>query len=210
LASKRWEKLTSDQREAAEMLGYTSIQWNDLERETESGATEQSSQSGKLIVQNTTMPLITRPKNGPPIFQLPTTQILCKLNKFEVVCSNVTRTSSVEAYPLFAEYYTDGDGAHIPKQTTPQQRPISTDWYKPDAAKVCGGRIDQPCANLGDELGPMLLLKLSGQEYIENRYDGMDVVIIGSVLNFIVQKYGKTAERLGSHYNVTVWGTGTK
>ena len=55
----------------------------------------------------------------------------------------------------------------------------------------------------------MLLLKLSGKSVIENRYDAMDVVVIGSVLNYIVANYGDTVKRVG-HHNVTVWGTGTK
>jgi hypothetical protein len=79
---------------------------------------------------------------------------------------------------------------------------VESTWYE----KLSG----RPCANLGDELGPMLLLKLSGAEYIESRYDGMDVVIIGSVLNFLTKKYYKSVVKVGNYYNVTVWGTGTK
>jgi hypothetical protein len=213
-----WNTLSKEQKNAAVVLGVDE-DWSrgtveELDQTAQFTPKEQSDRYSnpppKPKLQNRTIPLIMRPKNGPPIFHLPTTQTLCKLNKFEVVCSNVTRTSSIEAYPLFAEYYTDGDGTHVPKQNTPQQRPIATDWFRPNATKFCGGGMYQPCANLGDELGPMLLLKLSGQEYIENRYDGMDVVIIGSVLNFIVKKYDLTVGRLGSHYNITVWGTGTK
>jgi hypothetical protein len=52
----------------------------------------------------------------------------------------------------------------------------------------CGGAKDVPCANLGDELGPMLLLKLSGSNIIEKCYDGLDVVVIGSVISFMVSQ----------------------
>ena len=76
--------------------------------------------------------------------------------------------------------------------------------------KLVGTDKDTACANLGNELGPILLLKLSRSNFIENRYDGMDVVIIGSVLNYMVTNYKATVKRVGSFHNVTVWGTGTK
>ena len=66
-------------------------------------------------------------------------------------------------------------------------RPISTDWFRPDPLKYCAG--GDSCANLGDELGPLILSKLSGRKVVEKRYDGMDVVIIGSVVNFMVSNY---------------------
>lgn len=196
LTSKRWIDLTPEQRTAAKVLGYNQQKWNAFGKEK--------------LQQKPVMPMITRPTNGPPLFNLPQNQTLCKLNNFEVVCANTTRNTSIESYPLFAQYYTDGDGTHVPKRTTPQHRPIATSWFQPNVTKFCGNLTDKPCANLGDELGPMLLLKLSGAEYIESRYDGMDVVIIGSVLNFMVKKYNDTVRRVGNYYNVTVWGTGTK
>lgn len=229
LATKRWIDLTSEQRTAAKLIGYSQQKWNGLARKS-----RQSASTGQLNVsvpvlkgqneslsatanvaptqpkQKSVTPLITRPKDGPPLLDLPPNQTLCKLNNYEVVCTNMTRNTSVTSYPLFAEYYIDGDGTRVPKQTNPIHRPISTNWFRPNVTKFCGNFTDQPCANLGDELGPMLLLKLSGVEYIENRYDGMDVVIIGSVLNFIVKKYNDTVRRVGTYFNITVWGTGTK
>jgi hypothetical protein len=111
---------------------------------------------------------------------------------------------------MFADYFIDGDGTKWAKQSALPSRPIATSWFQPDPAKFCGGHTSEPCVNLGDELGPMLLLKLSGSKVIEKRYDGMDVIVIGSVLNFLVKKYNETVKRIGSHHNLTVWGAGTK
>jgi hypothetical protein len=38
----------------------------------------------------------------------------------------------------------------------------------------------------------------------------MDVVLIGSVLNYLVSNYNHSSKQVGSRYNTTVWGTGTK
>lgn len=203
LASKRWIDLTSEQRTAAKVLGYNRQKWIKQKKQTNSPP------SANTAPQKTNS-MITRPKDGPPLFNLPRNQTLCKLNNFSVVCFNTTRNTSIESYPLFAEYYTDGDGTRVLRQSIPQRRPIATSWFQPNVKKFCGNFTNEPCANLGDELGPMLLLKLSGAEYIESRYDGMDVVVIGSVLNFIVKTYNDTVVRVGNYYNVSVWGTGTK
>lgn len=150
------------------------------------------------------------PTKDASILNLPLMQTLCELSGFQVVCHNEARDKPVTADPMFAEYYTGRDGTHILKPATPQLRPIATNWFQPNVARFCGNDSSFPCANLGDELGPMLLLKLSGQKYVENRYDGMDVVIIGSVLNFIVTEYNRTVQKVGNYFNMTVWGAGTK
>lgn len=205
LAKEDWDELTNVQQAAAEVLDYDKQSWNDLVKDT-----RQSTNPNDTFVSIGTEQL-TNISSGPPIFKLSKYQILCELVGFEVVCSNNTRTNNnVAAYPLFADYYTDGDGTRIRKQSTSISRPISTSWFRPNVTKFCGNMTDLPCANLGDELGPMLLLKLSGQKYIENGERRMDVVIIGSVLNFMVKKYNETVGQVGSHFNVTVWGTGTK
>ena len=229
LATKRWIDLTPEQKTAAKVIGYNQQKWNELAREFRQPTSIEKFNATTPVLkgqhknlppaaafaqsrpmQKPSMPLIVRPKDGPPLLRLSPNQTLCKLHNYEVVCTNMTRNTSVTAYPLFAEYYTDGDGTHVPRQTNPIQRPISTSWFRPNVTKFCGNLTDEPCANLGDELGPMLLLKLSVAEYIANRYDGMDVVIIGSVLNFMVKKYNDTVRRAGNYFNVTVWGTGTK
>lgn len=147
-----------------------------------------------------------------PVFKLGNTQTLCHLVEFQVVCKTTPRIKSIPVYPMFAEYYVDGNGGKVLRPTSPLPlRPIATNWFRPtDPTKYCGGKTKAPCANLGDELGPMLLLKLSGQNEIENRYDGMDVIVIGSVLNYMVSNYPATVKRVGSYHNMTVWGTGTK
>ena len=38
----------------------------------------------------------------------------------------------------------------------------------------------------------------------------MDVVVIGSVLNFMVSNYKASTSRIKMTYNTTVWGAGTK
>eukprot|EP00804_Cyclotella_cryptica_P022084 CCRYP_011570-RC/>CCRYP_011570-RC protein AED:0.04 eAED:0.04 QI:408/1/1/1/0.66/0.5/4/363/440 len=157
--------------------------------------------------------LTGRPKSyakSTPVFNLGKNQTLCKLDGFQVVCATTPRKETVAALPMFADYFVDGDGKKWFKQSSLPSRPIATSWFQPDPAKFCGGQTLEPCANLGDELGPMLLLKLSGIKLIEKRYDGMDVVVIGSVLNYMVKKYSETVKRIGSYYNLTVWGTGTK
>jgi hypothetical protein len=170
MGNTHWTELTSEQQDAANVLGYNEETWDEFVYESTPSAAIKPKQTS-----------IAKPQNGTPIFKLASNQTLCKLVDFEVVCSTSTRYQNVAAYPLFAEYYTDGDGTK-----------------------------DPPCANVGDELGPMLLLALSGQEYIEHRYDGMDVVIIGSVLNFLVKNYPETVNRVQTFFNTTVWGTGTK
>ena len=136
-------------------------------------------------------------------------QTLCSLSRFQVICRKFPRNiTKIPSFPKFAEYYVDKDGNKVAWQATPE-RPISTNWFRPESSRTCGDGSDDLCANLGDELGPMLLLKLSGKSVIENRYDAMDVVVIGSVLNYIVANYGDTVKRVG-HHNVTVWGTVTK
>ena len=52
--------------------------------------------------------------------------------------------------------------------------------------------------------------KLAGGLPVEKRFDGMDVVVVGSVLNYMVSNYNASASRIGSRYNITVWGAGTK
>jgi len=67
-------------------------------------------------------------------------------------------------------------------------RPISTDWFQPEQSK-CGENPALPnvrCANLGDELGGLILSWLTGGSEIEKRSGGMDVVVIGSVLWYLV------------------------
>ena len=196
------------------MLDYDKLSWNDLAK---SARQSTNSNDNAQIIDNDNgfvspgTKQLTRISSDPPTFKLSKYEVLCKLVGFEVVCSNNTRTNNnITAYPLFADYYTDGDGRRIPKQSAPISRPISTSWFRPNVTKSCGNMTDLPCANLGDELGPMLLLKLSGQKYIENGEQRMDVVIIGSVLNFIVKKHNETVRQVGSHFNITVWGTGTK
>ena len=208
LAGKKgWDELTAEERAAAKDLNYEEEKWNEFVGDTVS--------SEDVLADFETEPknnglLIKKSTEGPPVLNLPSIQSLCKLVDMQVVCHNATRNESVAAYPMFAEYYTDINGVHVPKQTSPLLRPIATNWFHPNITRSCGNETNPPCANLGDELGPMLLLKLSGQEYIENRYDGMDVVIIGSVLNFLVKKYNMTVARVGNHFNTTVWGAGTK
>lgn len=151
-----------------------------------------------------------------PVFKLGKQQILCNLLDFRVNCRTTVREKvNVPSFPMFAEYYMDSEGNKIQNQgPLIHSRPVATNWFRPDPNRVCGGHdaanANDFCANLGDELGPMLLLLLSGKEFIENRYDGMDVVIIGSVLNFLVTNHENSVKQVGSHYNVTVWGTGTK
>jgi hypothetical protein len=199
MGNTHWTELTSEQQDATNVLGYNEETWDEFVYESTPSAAINPKQTS-----------IAKPQNGTPIFKLASNQTLCKLVDFEVVCSTSTRYQNVAAYPLFAEYYTDGDGTKVPKQSNLTSRPIATSWFKPDATKFCGDQTDPPCANVGDELGPMLLLALSGQEYIEHRYDGMDVVIIGSVLNFLVKNYPETVNRVQTFFNTTVWGTGTK
>ena len=213
VAKKVWEELTLEERAAAKDLNYDEDTWNEFVGDTMDGA----SSSGDVTMdskmepkKNTLRMKQSTTTEGPPVLNLPPTQSLCKLVGMQVVCQDVPRNQSVTAYPMFADYYTDGNGVQIHKQSTLSARPIATNWFHPNVTKTCGNETYPPCANLGDELGPMLLLKLSGQEYIENRYDGMDVVIIGSVLNFLVKKYDSTVERVGNYFNLTVWGAGTK
>jgi hypothetical protein len=110
---------------------------------------------------------------------------------------------------LFADYSVDDNGEKVYKQSSPPSRPIAIDWFRPNVTEFCGGKTDAPCVNLGDELGPLLLLKLSGNNFLEKR-KSMDVVVIGSVLNFLVKKHGEREKEVGSNYNITVWGAGTK
>lgn len=152
-----------------------------------------------------------KPSANPiPVFNLGKNQTLCKLVEFQLLCTTSPRNESISALPMFADYFIDGDGTKWSKESSMPTRPIATSWFQPDPEKYCGKNTLEPCANLGDELGPMLLLKLSGSKLIEKRYDGMDVVVIGSVLNFMVKKYNQTVKRIGSHHNLTVWGAGTK
>ena len=199
MGNTNWTDLTSEQQNAAYVLGFNEEKWDEFVKVATLSAAVTPKQTQ-----------LTRPPNGPPIFKLAPNQTLCKLVHFEVVCSSGTRHQNVTAYPLFAEYYTGGDGTKVPKQSNLPRRPMATSWYKPNATIYCGNQTDPPCANLGDELGPMLLLALSGQEYIEHRYDGMDVVIIGSVLHSLVTNYPNTVNRIQSFFNTTVWGAGTK
>jgi hypothetical protein len=102
--------------------------------------------------------MIRRPTNGsPPLFNLPQNQTLCKLNNFEVVCfNNTTRNISIESYPLFAEYYIDGDGTRVMSNRTQssssitqqlhhRRRPIATSWFQPNVTKFCDNFTDHDC-----------------------------------------------------------------
>lgn len=149
---------------------------------------------------------------GPTFLLRNTPLTLCEPQKFQMVCTTHMRTrefDKINARPIFAEYFTDPNGTKWLKQKPVPERPISTDWFRPDPVKYCGSR-NATCANLGDELGALLLSKLSGNKVIEKRFDGMDVVVIGSVLNFMVSNYKVSTSRIKMSYNTTVWGAGTK
>lgn len=145
-----------------------------------------------------------------PMFRLGKNETLCYLTGFQVTCKTISTERNVSALPLFADYFVDSEGEKRYRQLSQTSRPIATEWFRPQKDRYCGQNSKAPCANLGDELGPLLLLKLSGKKYIEKRYDGMDVLVIGSILNFVVSNYNATVRRIGSHHNVTVWGSGTK
>ena len=145
-----------------------------------------------------------------PMFKLGRNQTLCNLTGFQVTCKTIPTDRNVSALPMFADYFVDREGEKWYRQSSQPSRPIAIEWFRPSRDKYCGANSKAPCANLGDELGPILLLKLSGKKYIEKRYDGMDVLVIGSILNFVVSNYNATVRRIGSHHNVTVWGSGTK
>lgn len=155
------------------------------------------------------MKILAKSRNERHILNLPGNQTLCKLDGFQLVCSIFPRKENVTAYPLFADYSVDDNGEKVYKQSSPPSRPIAIDWFRPNVTEFCGGKTDAPCVNLGDELGPLLLLKLSGNNFLEKR-KSMDVVVIGSVLNFLVKKHGEREKEVGSNYNITVWGAGTK
>ena len=131
-----------------------------------------------------------------------------------MICTTASRNESktTAASPVFADYFIDGEGGEWRRQPSKPSRLIVTDWFQPGASQ-CGQspiNSNDRCANLGDELGALLLSKLSGDAPIEKRQEGMDVVVIGSVLNWMVSNYNVSVHRIGSSYNTTVWGAGTK
>lgn len=138
---------------------------------------------------------------------------ICQTQEYNLICNMTTREeSSVEALPLFADYFVDVKGQRWHKRSKKPSRLIVTDWFQP-APSQCGKNPVNPnlrCANLGDELGALILSKLAGGLPVEKRFDGMDVVVVGSVLNYMVSNYNASASRIGSRYNITVWGAGTK
>jgi hypothetical protein len=86
----------------------------------------------------------------------------------------------------------------------------STDWFHPPSA-LCGPKPVSPelrCANLGDEIGALLLHWLTGQP-IERRTRGPEHLIVGSVINWQIANYPVISQTVGA-YNISVWGTGTK
>ncbi|EED93883.1 predicted protein [Thalassiosira pseudonana CCMP1335] len=119
----------------------------------------------------------------------------CTLYGYELLCSKVSRTdgSVVSALPRFADYYIDEEKRQWNKSIADEtKRIISTGWFQPDQSKCVPltewHQTDGTAKNLGDEIGGLMLLLLSGGEPIEKR----------------------EGKQVGSRYNTTVWGTGTK
>ncbi|KAL9183001.1 hypothetical protein ACHAXT_004788 [Thalassiosira profunda] len=157
----------------------------------------------------------TKPSFAPPMFNLSgTKQVVCKPYQYQLLCTRSPREDENEitsALPIFAEYFVDNVGQMWNKQASKPSRLIATDWFQPKPS-YCGQNpmhLNMRCANLGDEIGALLLSKLSGGTSIEKRYDGADIIVIGSVLNYMVSNYNASAKRIGSRYNTTIWGAGT-
>ncbi len=155
----------------------------------------------------------------PPIPQLNIghSHEICHLHGYELLCKKYERQDQmISAIPRYAAYVEDSNGYQVKRANYATNsvfdlRPLSTAWFHPDSSK-CGPNPHLPyvrCANLGDEIGGILLSWFSGSP-IEVRQDGMDVVIIGRVLNHIVSNYNRTVNKVGGRFNITVWGTGTK
>ena len=68
------------------------------------------------------------------------------------------------------------------------------------------------CANVGDEIGGFLVSYLSGGHPVEHVgiREMMDVVVVGSVLNYVMSSSNVNTHKMGGRYNVSVWGAGTK
>eukprot|EP00956_Cyclotella_meneghiniana_P031590 scaffold83358_cov94-Cyclotella_meneghiniana.AAC.3 len=214
IEKNQWVQLTPEEKMAAQVLRYDESKWDNHFHILSNLAITATPHTEKLppardegvvqpVVKADLMPSLGRISS--PMY--------CNLQELKVVCTTSRNESEPIYHPMFAEYFLDGSGKKVLRQPRPPslpKRPIATHWFKPDPKRYCGDVNSSSCANLGDELGPMLLLKLSGNRVIERRYEGMDVVVIGSVLNHMVTNYENSVHKLGYYYNVTVWGTGTK
>ncbi|KAL7524400.1 hypothetical protein ACHAWF_002015 [Thalassiosira exigua] len=122
-------------------------------------------------------------------------QQLCKIHGYGLLCDKYPSSAvhAIPAFPIFADYFVDEHGKQWERsneEINPMTRPISTDWFKPQSSLCVTNPVfpNVPCANLGDELGGLLLSWLYVGVPIEKR----------------------SITSLDSRYNTTVWGAGTK
>ena len=132
-------------------------------------------------------------------------QEMCNLGKNGLVCETAVRPMD-ERFVIMKKSW-----QKIDNNTS---RPIITGWYQPDPS-LCGHDTSLThirCANVGDEIGGFLVSYLSGGHPVEHVgiREMMDVVVVGSVLNYVMSSSNVNTHKMGGRYNVSVWGAGTK